>query len=160
MRKMLLSMQPFWFEKVMSGTKIYEYRNRFPNEEIEAYIYVSNPVKAIAGILYLGPRIEVKDWQNKYIGNAEVVHRIDDYISRNKYAMPIIATQRIQPISVKKMNQLVEKFIIPESYYYFENYEEIANAIECNVVYDGSRNITEPERFRSDREICRNYREE
>lgn len=86
----------------MSGTKIYEYRNRFPNEEIEAYIYVSNPVKAIAGILCLGPRIEVKDWQNEYIGNAEVSHRIDDYISRNKYAMPIISTQRIQLITVEK----------------------------------------------------------
>ena len=86
-------MQPYWFEKVMSGEKIYEYRNRFPNEDIEAYIYVSAPVKAIAGIIHLGPRIEVEKWQEEFSNNAEVSERIDDYISRNKYAMPVISTQ-------------------------------------------------------------------
>lgn len=58
------------------------------------------------------------------------------------------------------MNQLAEKFIILEPYYYFKNYEEIANSIDYNVVFFDSKNITEPERFQSDREICRNYREE
>lgn len=153
-------MQPYWFDKVMSGIKIYEYRNRFPNEEIEAYIYVSNPVKAIAGILYLGPRIEVKDWQNKYLDNGAVCHRISEYITRNKYAMPILATQRIKPITVEKLNGLVKKFIIPESYYYFENYTEIANAIESSVVFEGTKKITELERFKCENEICRNYKEE
>lgn len=52
MRKMLLSMQPFWKEKIMSGEKIYEYRNRFPKEEILAYLYVSAPVSGISGIIF------------------------------------------------------------------------------------------------------------
>ena len=159
MRKMLLSMQPYWFEKVMSGEKIYEYRNRFPNEDIEAFIYVSAPVKAIAGIIHLGPRIEVKKWQEEFSNNAEVSERIDNYISRNKYAMPVISTQRIVGITVAEMNEAVNKFIIPESYYYFENYTEIAEAIQKRIHPDGERNITDKNRFLDENEICRNYRQ-
>ena len=50
MRKMLLSMQPFWTEKVLSGSKIYEYRNRFPDEQIKAYIYESAPCNGILNL--------------------------------------------------------------------------------------------------------------
>lgn len=56
---MLLSMQPFWTEKVLSSIKIYEYRNRFPDEQIKAYIYESTPVQSITGVLLLGHRIEI-----------------------------------------------------------------------------------------------------
>lgn len=32
MKKILLSFQPYWVEKIMNGDKIYEYRKRFCNE--------------------------------------------------------------------------------------------------------------------------------
>jgi len=160
MRKMLLSMQPFWFEKVMSGEKIYEYRNRFPNEEIEAYIYVSHPVKAVAGILYLSPRIEVRTWIDQYSSDEKIVTRVKKHVEKNKYAMPIKATQRIQPITVDALREAVEKFIIPESYYYFENYGEIANAIQERVMLDGCMKVNDPQRFEDGNEMCRNYRGE
>lgn len=160
MRKMLLSMQPFWFEKVMSGEKIYEYRNRFPNEEIVAYIYVSAPVKAVAGILYLNKRIEVASWAEQYKSDECTLQRVNAYKERNKYAMPIYAVQYIKEIKVDELKKAVEKFIIPESYYYFDNYADIAEAIEERVVLCGDKIVNNSKRFSDKNEICRNYREE
>ena len=40
-----------------------EISDYFPNEPIKAYMYVSSPVCAITGIVYLGKRHELKDWE-------------------------------------------------------------------------------------------------
>lgn len=53
MRKMLLSFKPEVYEKIKSGKKKFEHRRNFPDEPIMAYMYVSAPVKAITGIVYL-----------------------------------------------------------------------------------------------------------
>lgn len=69
MKKILLSFQPYWAEKIMQGTKIYEYRKRFCNEPVIAYMYVSTPVKAITGIIELGQRIPLISSSKKSKGN-------------------------------------------------------------------------------------------
>lgn len=56
LRKMLLSFKPEVYEKIKSEEKIFEHRRNFPDEPIMAYMYVSAPVKAITGIVYLGKR--------------------------------------------------------------------------------------------------------
>ena len=92
MKQILLSMRPFWKEKIMSGEKVYEYRSRFPDEEILAYLYVSTPVCGISGILHLGKKIYLSDWKEKYKGNSATIKRIEEYESRkNKIAMPILS---------------------------------------------------------------------
>ena len=53
MRKMLLSFKPSVYKNIYAGVKIFEHRRNFPNEPIMAYMYVSKPVKAITGIVYL-----------------------------------------------------------------------------------------------------------
>ncbi len=158
MREILLSMQPFWFDKVMSSEKIYEYRNRFPNEEIKAYIYVSSPVQAIAGILYLDRRIEVNSWKENYYADKGVIERIDMRKDRNKYAMPISSLQSIENITINMMSKKVKKFIIPESYYYLNNYPEIREAIYYYEKQIGNPVKNDRDRFSDSREICRNYR--
>lgn len=50
---MLLSVRPDVYEKIKSGLKIFEHRRNFPDEPIMAYMYVSSPVKAITGVVYL-----------------------------------------------------------------------------------------------------------
>ena len=57
MRKMLLSFKPEVYEKIKSGKKKFEHRRNFPDEPIMAYMYVSAPIKAIKGIVYLGSDI-------------------------------------------------------------------------------------------------------
>ena len=53
---MLLSFKPEVYEKIKSGKKNFEHRRNFPDESIMAYMYVSAPIKAIKGIVYLGKR--------------------------------------------------------------------------------------------------------
>ena len=62
LRKMLLSFRPDVYEKIKSGVKIFEHRRNFPDEPIMAYMYVSSPVKAITGVVYLGKRHCLSDW--------------------------------------------------------------------------------------------------
>ena len=92
MKKILLSFQPYWVEKIMNGYngyKIYEYRKRFCNEPVIAYMYVSAPVKAVTGIVHLGKKTKSSDWREQYKNNSEIVERIDDFMTRNNIVMPI-----------------------------------------------------------------------
>lgn len=66
MRTLLLSLKPEVFQTVLSGEKIYEHRRVFPDGPVKAYIYISRPVQALAGILYLGNKVNIIDWKEKY----------------------------------------------------------------------------------------------
>ena len=54
-------MKPEWFNMVISGRKLYEYRKHFPKESIRAYIYISSPIKAIEAVFEFGERIDLKE---------------------------------------------------------------------------------------------------
>ena len=76
MRTMLLSLKPEVFTNVQSGVKIYEHRRVFPDEPVKAYIYVSRPVQALSGVMYLGNKTDIEDWKEKYRDDAEAQERI------------------------------------------------------------------------------------
>lgn len=134
MRTMLLSLKPEIFELIRSGKKIFEYRHQFYTEPIGAYLYISKPIQKIVGYIEFDKRIELKDWKNKYKDNIEVSKRIDDYISRNyKYAMPINKFKMTTEIPLSDLKNNLEKFIIPESYYYLDNFIELKEYIEKNI---------------------------
>ena len=77
---MLLSFRPDVYEKIKSGVKIFEHRRNFPDEPIMAYMYVSSPVKAITGVVYLGKRHCLSDWMEDYKEDGNAVTRIKEYI--------------------------------------------------------------------------------
>ena len=81
MKKLLLSFQPYWVEKIMNGEKIYEYRKRFCNEPVIAYMYVSTLVKAVTGIIHLG-----KSLRRRYVYNRKVEWICSTYIQEGKEA--------------------------------------------------------------------------
>ena len=76
LRKMLLSFRPDVYEKIKSGVKIFEHRRNFPDEPIMAYMYVSSPVKAITGVVYLCKRHCLSDWMEDYKEDSNAVTRI------------------------------------------------------------------------------------
>ena len=76
MRKMLLSFRPDVYEKIKSGVKIFEHRRNFPDEPIMVYMYVSSPVKAITGVVYLGKRHCLYDWMEEYKEDSNAIARI------------------------------------------------------------------------------------
>ena len=88
---MLLSFRPDVYEKIKSGLKIFEHRRNFPDEPIMAYMYVSSPVKAITGIVYLDKRHCLSDWLEEYKEDSNAIARIKEYMETDhyRYAMEI-----------------------------------------------------------------------
>lgn len=152
---MLLSLKLEIFELIRSGKKIFEYRHQFFTEPIGAYLYISKPIQKIVGYIEFDKRIELKDWKNKYKDNIEVSKRIDDYISRNyKYAMPINKFKMTTEIPLNDLRKDLEKFIIPESYYYLDNFIELKEYIEKNI--DFTNEVVENNfQLVTDENICR-----
>lgn len=153
-------MKPYWFEKIMSGEKIYEYRTRFANEELEAYVYVSQPVCAITGILYLGKKEYLHTWKEENCKNEEAVKRIDAYMDRgNKVAMPVLRYQRTNKLSLKELREAVGNFVVPQSYYYMGEEGELLKYIKRNLVFEGDECCNQINKEDID-EKCRDYRNE
>ena len=107
MRTMLLSFKPKWYNLIKDGSKIFEYRRTFPDEEIMAYMYVSSPMKMIVGKIHLGRKIDINTWKEEYKEDADVCERIDDFLSRHTYAMPVLSfqmTKEIDLVTLRKFN--------------------------------------------------------
>jgi len=137
-KTMLLSFKPEWFEKIKDGRKIFEYRNSFANDEVMAYMYVSHPLKQIVGKIHLGKRIDINEWKNTYSNQPEVMARIEDYLSRHKYAMPILSFQMTNVITLEELRKFNKSFVCPQMYYYLDNYPEL-----FAYVKEGAYNIGE-----------------
>lgn len=120
MRTMLLSFKPSVYEKIRTGIKIFEHRRSFPNEPIKAYMYVSSPICAITGIVYLGRRHELKDWEREFASDKDAVVRIKKYRELYNYAMEIVEFQETTEILLSQLRTDIEGFIAPQMYYYLD----------------------------------------
>lgn len=145
MRKMLLSFRAEVYEKVITGEKIYEHRKVFPDGPIEAYLYVSNPVKAVVGIMHLDNKISLERWKEKYAYDKKALERIEEYQKYHKYAMEITDFQNTNKISLSKLREEIPGFVVPQMYYFIDD-TELLNYLYSNlhpigkrIVYDFSR---------------------
>lgn len=138
MRKIFLSFSPRYYDILRDGSKIFEYRKRFCDEEVLAYIYLGKPVQQVVAIAQLGKRIELKDWYNIY-SDVETKNRIIDYMSRNKYAMPILMFQEINPISIAEIKSEFPNFYIPLSFRNLNSNDMVTKYIEDRTVYKGEK---------------------
>lgn len=120
MRTLLLSLKPEVFQTVLSGEKIYEHRRVFPDGPVKAYIYISRPVQALAGILYLGNKVNIIDWKEKYKDDMDAQVRIDEYLKHHKVAMEIQKFQNTTSIELSEIRKEFPKFLIPQMYYYLD----------------------------------------
>lgn len=75
------------YNKIIDGSKLFEYRRTFLKQEIIAYVYVSSLVKMIDGRIHLSKRIDINAWKEQYEVNKEVCERIYDFLTRHTYAM-------------------------------------------------------------------------
>lgn len=120
---MLLSFKPEVYEKIRSGKKIYEHRRNFPDEPIMAYMYVSAPIKAITGIIYLGKRHLLSDWKENCKEDMDVVARIEKYEISYRYAMEIDEFQETTSIPLDDLRRDVKGFVAPQMYIYLDGTE-------------------------------------
>lgn len=132
MRTMLLSFKPSVYENIRTGKKIFEHRRNFPNEPIKAYMYVSSPVCAITGIVYLGKRHLLADWEERFSYDEDAIQRIRKYREKYRYVMEINEFQETTQIPLKQLRENLNKFVAPQMYYYLDN-TELLNYIEENL---------------------------
>lgn len=135
MKTMLLSFQPKWYEQIKEGKKIFEYRRQFSKEEVGAYLYVSKPVQFIVGYIELGERIGLYDWKEKFTDNKNVSDRVKHYLIRNRFVMPIKSFRLTKSIPLNILNKKMDKFIVPQSYYYLDNYPQLFEFIKQNALF-------------------------
>lgn len=152
MRTMLLSLKPEVFQNVQSGKKIYEHRRVFPDEPIKAYIYISRPIQALAGIMYLGNKINIEDWKEKYKEDIDAQIRIEDYLKHHKVAMEIQRFQNTSSIALVDIKKVFPNFLIPQMYYYLDDHP-LLQYLEDNLVSIGEPITHTFENITSDR-IC------
>ena len=131
---MLLSFRPDVYEKIKSGVKIFEHRRNFPDESIMAYMYVSSPVKAITGVVYLGKRHCLSDWLEYYKEDSNAVTRIKEYMEtyHYRYAMEIDSFQETSQISLDDLRENIPGFVAPQMYIYLDG-TELLEYIESNL---------------------------
>lgn len=121
MRTLLLSLRPDVFENVVNGKKIYEHRRVFPDDSVIAYIYVSRPVQALAGIMYLENKVSLLEWREKYSFDRQAVARIDKYMEHHHVAMEIRKFQNTTRIPLPDIKEKFPDFLIPQMYYYLDD---------------------------------------
>ena len=122
MRRMLLSLKPKVFQNVLSGEKIFEHRKVFPDEPVIAYIYVSRPVQALTGVMYLGNKKEIAEWKETYKEDCAALERIDEYLKHYKVVMEIQKFQNTSSIPLEDIKKVFPNFLIPQMYYYLDNH--------------------------------------
>lgn len=133
MRKILLSFKPNVYQKIFNGVKIFEHRRNFPDEPIMAYMYVSKPVRAITGIVYLNNRHVISDWKNEFAADSEAVERIENYEKSYRYAMEILEFQETTEIRLDDLKRDIPNFVVPQSYIYLDNNPELLEYIENQI---------------------------
>lgn len=159
MRIMLLSFNPKWYKRIISGEKIFEYRTAFPDDEVLAYMYVSSPEKRIVGLLHLGRRISLTDWKEKYKGNKDVEQRIRYYLKKRKYVMPIFSFQQTNYLDLEEIRKVFPDFVTPQMYYYLDTRNDLLQYFQSNIHTNGEK-IVNCFDCVSDDDICKiNYKE-
>ena len=153
MRTVLLSFKADVFDRLVTGEKIYEHRKVFPNDEIEAYLYVSAPVKSIKGIMHLKNKTDIETWKEKYASDKDAQIRINEYLKYHKYAMEIEDFQNTNAIPLSQLRNDIAGFVVPQMYYFIDG-TYLLSYLKDNITPIGEKITHNFENITSD-QICK-----
>lgn len=156
MKTVLLSFNPKYYEPLKNGEKKYEYRSRFANDDIKAYLYLSSPIRKVVAIVYFGKRISLEKMLEMYADNSNAVCRINDYINqyKKKYAVPVLKIDFLEPISLEEIRKHIPGFMPPQSYMIIKENSELEEILK-KMNYNGSSIVLDHENVTAD-EVCIN----
>lgn len=125
----LLSLQEKPYNEIKSGEKIYEYRTRYQKVPTTAFIYVSQTVKKITGII---------EFDTPIIGTDEEISRLAESLKEGSYqgmkqylnkgigyAIQVKKLIEIEPVSLQTLRERFSNLVVPQSYYLINNKKEL-----------------------------------
>lgn len=121
-KEIFLSFKSDYFRPILYGIKKYEYRKRFTNEPVIAYLYLSSPIQEVVGIMDLGIPLNIKN-VSATIDDPKILKTINLAIdSGDKLAIPILSfTLFKKPVPLDKIKEIYPDFFVPHSYIYLKN---------------------------------------
>lgn len=132
--KIILSFQPRVFPALCSGLKQFEYRKQFPNGKIEAYIYLSSPVKSIVGKITFSEKEEINRLllDDKVKSDRKTVDRLKLHQEEGaKYAIPIEKIEILNTfVSLDDARKIDSNFFAPQTYCYLGKVPTLDNYLE------------------------------
>lgn len=138
MKKILLSLKPNWYDEIMSGKKIFEYRNRFCKEIVIAYLYVSRPAMEIKGVLELGNRMMLSEWIDLYEYDIDFIKKMKNQQFNHKYVIPIKSYQKSTAITLEELRYEFNGFMPPQMYYNLDG-TKLLEFIDGNLTFIGEK---------------------
>lgn len=121
----LMSLKPHFYQLILAGKKKHEFRRRFPDKPVNAFIYVTQPVGAVKALLELDNPI--KDPEG-LIGHEGIGVR--EFINGQKPGRVALPIKAIRPLKeAVDLKVLRKKFNIfaPQSYIYLHNNPGLLN---------------------------------
>lgn len=117
-RKIFLSFRPEFFRPILYNIKKYEYRKRFCNEPVTAYLYLSSPIREVIGIMELGTPINTSMLIEKFDNKSSVYKRLNQNLNnKENFVIPIESLQLYkEPIALEHIKEIEPNFFVPQSY--------------------------------------------
>lgn len=137
MRTILLSFDEKWFPVLKSGEKIFEYRRKFCDEEVRAFLYLGKPRQQIVAEIGLDRRELLEDWLHRYQDDEDVVARIKDFMQRNKFAMKVLWFKEIEPVNIAEVQEMFPELKIPISFHFLDKKPDVLKWLDKNKKYTG-----------------------
>lgn len=137
MRTILLSFDEKWYPALRNGDKIFEHRKRFCDACVRAYIYLGKPRQEIVAEICLDKRELLSDWLETYKNDKEACERINDFMTRNKYAMKVLWLKEIEPIPLASIKQIFSSVTAPMSFHDLDKKKDVLAWIDQNKIYTG-----------------------
>ena len=130
MKYYMISLKEKYFERILDGTKSFEFRRVFASSLQEPFlcaIYISAPVQAIKGVIYFDKPI--KDSVDRLLELARksgypFIKSVKDYFNEKNigYALPVINIKLFKKsIRLKDIQEVYPRFRAPQSFYCLEN---------------------------------------
>ncbi|MGN7382037.1 MULTISPECIES: hypothetical protein [unclassified Paenibacillus] len=124
-RIIILSLQPDPYREILEGSKKHEFRRKFLSTSVNAFIYVSSPIKEITAYIEFGKPIIDKVENIGRIAELEgsgSMEGISRYMNglETGFAIPIISIREIEPLTLEELRKTY-RFTAPQSYIHLES---------------------------------------
>lgn len=135
-KELFLSFNPKYFKPLLYGLKKYEYRKRFCDEETIAYLYLSQKIQKVIGIVELGTPLKLENVIKELDSDSDVFRRVDNYLRKgNKNAVPIKSLQLFKrSISLDEIRKEIPNFRPPQMYYLLDNHQKLQDLMHKQEV--------------------------